>query len=175
MIDMDKEAREQIINYKIWFSNQLNRHIKKIELAHSTDEITKDFIYKSDILNILNGNEYDNYKPPLREYDVVSKYFDDIIIDVEKNTGNSRIKGWNIHDHKTSVAHNFYEVIVFISDKALLVLGHIKGDPYEYKYYYRDLYHLERLLKETFIQNCLYARYDNRPDLKLKGDKNNES
>ena len=169
---MDKLESEEVISYKRWLVKELNKVIKKIELAHLSpgdNKITKDFVYAEDILHVIYGHEYSDYKPPLKEHDVISRYFDNIEIMTDKKMKKTVIKCWNILDYKTTVAYNFYEIIINTDEKAVLVLGRIKDKPYEYKYHYKDLYHLERIFKETFIQNCLYAKHDKQPDLKIKG------
>ncbi len=175
---MERLELEALKVYKQWLVKRLNKVVKKIELAYSSpgmSEITKDFIYVSDILDIINNNEYESYKPPLREYDVLDKYFDSIDMHHDKKTKSTIMKCRNLLNYKASAAHNFYEIIISTCKKTALVLGHIAGQPYEYRYYYRDLYHLDRICRETYIQNCLYAKYEKQPDLIIKGDIENET
>jgi hypothetical protein len=167
----NKEKPEELTIYKQLLIEKFNNLIDKFQLVNSFKQNEKDFIYISEFLKILTGNDSDDYQEPKNEYDLLERYFNSVNIHLDKKTKNTKIKCWNISDHKQTVAHNFYEVIVSISDKKILVLGNIDSVRYEYKYFYRSLYHLERIIKEIYIQNCLYSKYDNRTSFKLKGNK----
>lgn len=110
----------------------------------------------------------------LKEHDVISKHFDNIVIDTYKKTKKLMIKCWNLSCTNHGTLCNFYEIIISPEEKKILVIGHQSGKPFEYRYYYVDLEHLEAIIKETFIQNCLYAKYGEQPVLKIKEVKNNE-
>lgn len=98
-------------------------------------------------------------------YNLIAKYFDKIIIDYYKSK--YVIRCWN-SPVKHPYACNFYQVIVSTKKRIFLVMGHIDGEPYEKRFKYKNIDHLEYLINQSYIQNCYYATKNTRTYFEFK-------
>ena len=98
---------------------------------------------------------------PGNEIELLADLFDntEIVIDTIKQETIIRCsKSFDKH----CVGFNDYRILVLLNGNIIIVQGHQLKNPYEYRYFYENLKHLEEIIKEVHLQNCLYFREENK-------------